>query len=68
MYRAPTNSLASCQFIDTLASLTGARFDERSKTMSKALLVVLAVILLIVGYLFIQSLPDIQRYLRIRSM
>jgi len=33
--------------------------------MSKVLLLVLA---LIVGYLFYESLPDIQRYLRIRSM
>lgn len=33
--------------------------------MFRLLLVVLAVV---VGYLFYQSLPDIQRYLRMRSM
>ncbi len=33
--------------------------------MSKVLLLVLA---LVVGYLFYESIPDIQRYLRIRAM
>lgn len=36
--------------------------------MSRLLLLVIAVIALALGYWIIQSLPDVQRYLKIRAM
>jgi hypothetical protein len=49
--------------------IVGARFiaphRERNNTMFKLILLVLA---LVAGYMVLQQLPDLQRYMRIRAM